>query len=195
MARAERVLAMAMKRAMASNNDNNNHKDHNDHNNHNINDDRDNNNNQDDSGNKDNGTNDNYDDEEDRDNNEDKDSALAAAGGIVGGGCISGGNRGGVGGCGFVGWQVVAVVGLAMVDGGGGTCGRRKPSRWCLKRLMGSGAMAKNAMDVQCKASAGGGWAVVALLVFVFVHCVCRWVPHVQKNAICLSVEVPKHFR
>jgi hypothetical protein len=45
--------------------------------------------------------------------------------------------------------------------------------------------MANDAMDVQGKA--GGGRAVAALLVFVFVRCVCGWVPRVQKIvSVCL---------
>ncbi len=37
-----------------------------------------------------------------------------------------------------------------------------------------------------------GGRAAAALIVFVFVCCVCGWVPSVQKNPIYLSVDIPK---
>ncbi len=87
-------------------------------------------------------------------------------------------------------------VGVLVADSREGACSGFKPSGRCLKRLIGSLAMANDAMDLQGKAGARGGRAVTALLVFVFAHCVCGWVPRVQKNAIsCLSVEVPKIYR
>jgi hypothetical protein len=46
--------------------------------------------------------------------------------------------------------------------------------------------MANDAMDVQGKASVGGGMAAAALLVFVFVHCVCGWVPRMQKSHLSI---------
>jgi hypothetical protein len=101
---------MAMQRVMASNDDDdgNNNQDNNE--------DRDNNDNQDNRGDKDDDDN----NEDDGDDVEDKDSAAVAAGGFVGNGRISGVDCGGVGGEGFGGWRVVAVVGLAVADGIGG---------------------------------------------------------------------------
>ncbi len=104
MARAERAMVMATKRAMASNDNNN---------------DRDNNGKQNNSGNKDYdaaaaaaaNNNDNKDDE---DENEDTNGAAVAAGGFVGGGSISGRDCGGVGGGGFGRWQIVAGVGVVL---------------------------------------------------------------------------------
>ncbi len=48
------------------------------------------------------------------------------------------------------------MVGFAVADGGGGALSRCKPNRRCLKRLMGSWAMANDAMDVHGKAGVGG---------------------------------------
>jgi hypothetical protein len=178
MTRAERAMVfamkttMALKRVMVSNNNN-------DHNNNN---DSDNNDDKDNSSNKDDNT-DNYNNNKDGGNaNLDKDIVAETAGGFVGDGGVSSGNGGGVGGDSFGGWRVVVVVELAVAEGGEGACSRRKPSAWCLKRLMGSWAMANDAMDVSTYwAKLVGGRAAAALLVFVLVHCVCGWVPRVQK--------------
>ncbi len=116
MARAERAMVMATKRAMASNGDG---------------DKQDNSSNQDNSGNKDydntaattaaaaNKNNNNNNKDDDKDNNdededEDKDGVAAAVGGFPGGGNISGGDCGGVGDGGFSRWRVVVVVGVVV---------------------------------------------------------------------------------
>jgi hypothetical protein len=108
MARAERGMGMATKRAMASNDNNDDHDNNND---------RDNNYNQDNSGNKDNNANnDNNNDKDDNSNdNEDKDGAAVATGSFVSGGSVSGGNHDGVGCGGFGRWRVVAVVMVSVV--------------------------------------------------------------------------------
>jgi hypothetical protein len=99
MVREERVMAMAKKRAMASDNKDNDHDN---------NDNRDNSNDQDDSGNADDDT------DNDGDDNDNKDGAAAVVGGFVGGGSVSSSNHGGIDGSGFSGWWVVAVVGVVI---------------------------------------------------------------------------------
>jgi hypothetical protein len=123
---------MATKRAMVSNN--NEDYNNNDHGNNN---DREINNNQEDSSNKDDEAHEDDDDEDDGDEDENKGSAAVAAGNFFGGGSISGGDRGSVGGSNFCGWRVVAVVGLAVADSSLCNCRGCEPSRWFLKRLMG----------------------------------------------------------
>jgi hypothetical protein len=185
MVRAEIAMVMATKKMMASNYDNEDKDDY-------ANEDyRDNYDGQDDSSYEVNDADDNLNNEDDGDNDDDKDSAVVVVGGFVSGG----GNCGGIG-CGRIGrWRVVVVVGLAVADGNGGTCSGCVPSGRCLKRLMGSRAMANDAMDVQGPGG-GIGRTAVALPFFVFVNCVCGWVPPVKKNAISLStVEAPKIYR
>jgi hypothetical protein len=115
------VMAMATKRAMVSDSNNNDHNNNNDRDNNGY---QDNNGNKDDNGNdytnNDNKGNDNNSNKGNSDNDEDKDSAAVAVGGFVGGGeaaivvsvVASFGRR----------WMVV-VVGLAVADSGRGTCG------------------------------------------------------------------------
>jgi hypothetical protein len=120
----KRVMSMTTKRAMVSDDNDNNHRNNND---------RDNNDDQDDNSNKDNNDNDNTENDnkvndndnnqDDGNDNEDEDSTATAAGGFVGNGGIGGDNCGGVGGGSFGRWKVVAVMGLAVVDGGGGAHG------------------------------------------------------------------------
>jgi hypothetical protein len=64
--------------------------------------------------------------------------------------------------------------GGAVVDGGKGTHSWCKPSRWCLKRCMGSRAMANDAMDVQGAKLVweGGGWRRLFLYLCLCVVCV-----------------------
>jgi hypothetical protein len=105
MARAGRAMAMVTKRAMASNNDDDGH--NNDSN-------RDKTYNQDNSGYKDEDANDDDNNKDNGKDDEDNDSMVAAAGGFVGSGSISGGNCGGIGGSGFGRLWVVAVVGVVI---------------------------------------------------------------------------------
>jgi hypothetical protein len=152
--------------------DNNNDNDNKD--NQVYNDNKDNSDDQDNSGNEDDDTNNDEDDEDNGNDNEDKDSTAVAAGGFVSGGGVSGGNCGGVGGGGFGRWWVVVVVGLAGADSSGGAPSRREPCGRCLKRLMGSRAMANEAIDIQGKAGAGGrgGWRWLFLFLSLCIACV-----------------------
>jgi hypothetical protein len=95
-------MAMVKKKVMVSKGNNNNNYNNKD---------RDNNNNQDNSSNED-------DDNDDDNDEEDKDGMAGVVSGFVCSGGISGSNCGGIGDGGFRGVQVVAVVGLAVADGG-----------------------------------------------------------------------------
>ncbi len=114
MMRAERTMAMATKRAVAS-------KDYNEDNNNNDN--IHNNYDQDYSGNKDYNADNNNNDKYNGNDNEGKDSTVVVAGGFVGGGSISGSNCGGIGGGGLGGWHVVAVVSVVVCHTTTAMCG------------------------------------------------------------------------
>jgi hypothetical protein len=107
MARAERVMSMGTKRAMASDDNNNDH---------NNNSNRDNNYNQGNSSKKGDDTSDDKDNKNNGNGNKDGIAAAAAAvvSGFVSSISVSGGDCGGIGGGGFGRWRVVAVVGVVV---------------------------------------------------------------------------------